>query len=964
VGPGPGLLAVDAHTKLIKTARAQGAALKRIMSRLKAKFPDCGDVLLAQSNILSLQRSTDQKRLALVNQVFQKAGLASVKLKHARSKISLDNLVGVPSKGGVPRQLIGHVTALSSKSSKATTSITALNQPKRLSKRSRQVVGSEVGAGAGAGIGAEVNAEAEAGEGARSSANIQAPAPLVSVIVPMYNAQDSIGTALQSLLEQTWRPLEIIVVDDASSDDSLVVVERMAEQCPDGVTLQLLRQQKNAGAYAARNQGLKVARGEFITTHDSDDWSHPEKIARQVEALLSDPYKVGCLSHWVRATTDLKFSHWFQESAGWTYRNMSSLMFKRQVFDTLGYWDEVKVNGDTEFHERVLAVFGAQSVADVLPGAPLAFGRSDERSLSQTSSTHLVTQFLGVRHDYMASARRWHQSAKQASDLRLEPASKIRPFPAPASICRPYARVWFYHPLDEIQASGLFDAGWYLRTNIDLQQHTIDALNHYWETGALEGRDPSPNFSSSGYLASYPDAVKSGLNPLFHYIRVGQHKGYNPLPVFKGKVRRKKNKPTVMLVGHAAGETLYGAERSLIDVAKAINHLGFNLVVVLPSAINQEYVQTLRSLSNAVAILPLGWWQTGRRSESSTIDHLKKLIEKFKVDLVHVNTLVLDEPLVAARQAGVPCLTHVRELPEHDVALCETLNAKADDIRTRVLELSDGLIANSQCVSDWLNPRQAERVTVIPNTIDMEPLLRLRARPVVRPRDASSTNLKSTPPGLVVGILSSNTPKKGLEDLQLVAQHLAELDPSIVLAVYGPRTAALEALLEQSLTHPAHPTHPTHPASGTAQVSAPSKVQPSTVSTISPISPTANIEYRGYADSPAQALKDVDVVVNLSQFQESFGRTVLEAMAAARPVVVYDWGALPELVDHGRTGFVVPFGDTWAVANCLMRLNQSPALRTSMGKAARQVAEEGFSSDGFIDRLFDAYAHHGLVAAG
>lgn len=62
------------------------------------------------------------------------------------------------------------------------------------------------------------------------------------------------------------------------------------------------------------------------------------------------------------------------------------------------------------------------------------------------------------------------------------------------------------------------------------------------------------------------------------------------------------------------------------------------------------------------------------------------------------------------------------------------------------------------------------------------------------------------------------------------------------------------------------------------------------------------------------------------------------------------------MVDHGRTGFVVPFGDTEVVANCLVRLNQSPALRTSIGTAARQVAEEAFGGEQFVERLASVYS--------
>jgi len=850
------LLLVEALCRLAEQGEGDETLLKQVLGELRARFPGAADTCLAEANAQRVLGDA-AARLAAINALFVRHGLGEVTLRDAGKPLSLDNLTPYSS------LLTPHSSPLTSPNGA---------HPSPLTGESR---------------------------------------PLVSVLVPLYNAEATIGTALHSLLAQTWRPLEIIVVDDASQDSSACVVERFAGECPEGVSLRLLRLGENRGAYAARNVGLAEAQGELITTHDSDDWSHPEKLARQVEALLAAPQALGCLSHWVRATPNLLFHRWRTEPEGWTYRNISSLMFRRRVFDALGFWDEVTINADTEFHERVLAAFGDSAVVDVLPGVPLTFGRADEGSLSQHGTTHLITQFVGVRHDYMASARRWHASATHPADLHLPRRPGYRPFAAPAAICREVLPVRFTHPMDELQACELFDPGWYCRTQIDLQHQRIEPLVHYWQVGASEGRDPGPNFSASGYLARYPDVVswlaESRLTPLHHFVRHGHARALEPLPVLEGQQRHREGRPTLLLVGHAAGTTLYGAERSLLDIARALMALEVNLVVALPSAVNVGYLGSLQAVSLAVAILPYGWWQNDKVPEPATVGHFQDLMRRFRVDLVHANTLVLDEPLVAAHGLGVPAVLHVRELPEHDPALCETLNATPACLRRRVRESASGVIANSRHVAKWLG--DGVPTTVVPNTIEMTGLLALAEPP-----------LEGSAPS--VGMLSSNLPKKGLDDLEAMAGHLESMLPGARIKLFGPHTPAVEALLQRQ-------------AAGEAP---------------------RNIEYCGYVDDPAQALAELDVVVNLSRFQESFGRTVLEAMAAARPVVAYDWGALPELVVDKVTGRLVPFGDQAGAARALSGLLLDRALLRKMGAAGRQRAMESYGAGAFAEALRAAYA--------
>ena len=93
-----------------------------------------------------------------------------------------------------------------------------------------------------------------------------------SVIIPVYNKERYIRKTIQSVLKQTFRDYEIIVVDDGSKDDSFKIVKSMQE---DSI---VLVQQENSGVAAARNTGIESARGEYIAFLDADDYWHPNYL--------------------------------------------------------------------------------------------------------------------------------------------------------------------------------------------------------------------------------------------------------------------------------------------------------------------------------------------------------------------------------------------------------------------------------------------------------------------------------------------------------------------------------------------------------------------------------------------------------------------------------------------------------------------------------------------------------------
>ena len=117
--------------------------------------------------------------------------------------------------------------------------------------------------------------------------------PLVSVIVPAFDAEVTIHETLSSIRAQSYRALDIVVVDDGSTDATSLLVAQHSEQ-DDRVRL---IQQSNAGVAAARNCGLAAARGSFVATIDADDLWRPSKIERQMRAMADNP-RVGLCYTW------------------------------------------------------------------------------------------------------------------------------------------------------------------------------------------------------------------------------------------------------------------------------------------------------------------------------------------------------------------------------------------------------------------------------------------------------------------------------------------------------------------------------------------------------------------------------------------------------------------------------------------------------------------------------------------
>lgn len=258
--------------------------------------------------------------------------------------------------------------------------------------------------------------------------------PLVSILMPVYKAGAFIDVALKSLLSQTWRNLEIIAVDDCSPDDSW---DRLSAWAAQDERLKIFQNPQNVGAYPTRNQALELSMGDYVTVHDSDDWSHPQMIEMQMKELLQDDAVMVTCSSMARVYPDMEFILRPQRgNLEYVHRSYPSVLLARSDLDRLGRWDGISANADDEFVQRARVAWGPDAVKDIMPAVPFSFFLVHENSLTQQKGTNLSSLTFGIRKEYSRAAAYWRKKQGEGvnPDLTLERTSLKSPFPIPAGL--------------------------------------------------------------------------------------------------------------------------------------------------------------------------------------------------------------------------------------------------------------------------------------------------------------------------------------------------------------------------------------------------------------------------------------------------------------------------------------------------------------------------------------------------
>ncbi len=247
--------------------------------------------------------------------------------------------------------------------------------------------------------------------------------PLVSILIPAFNAQEWIADTLRSAIAQTWERKEIIVVDDGSTDQTLAMARQFESNCVHVVT------QENQGAAAARNKALSLSKGDYIQWLDADDLLAPAKVARQMEALGQCPSKRTLLSSaWARfmyryyRAEFLPTALWADLSpTEWLLRKLEQNIFmqpatwlvSRELTEAAGPWDtRLLGDDDGEYFCRVLL---ASDAVRFTPGAKVYYRVSGSGSLS----------YIG-RSDRKVQAH-WHSMQLHIGYLlSLEDSKRVR----------------------------------------------------------------------------------------------------------------------------------------------------------------------------------------------------------------------------------------------------------------------------------------------------------------------------------------------------------------------------------------------------------------------------------------------------------------------------------------------------------------------------------------------------------
>lgn len=244
--------------------------------------------------------------------------------------------------------------------------------------------------------------------------------PKVTVIIPAFNAEHTIKHSVDSILQQSWQNLEVIVIDDCSTDNTWQVLQELAKS---ESRLIVRKNSKNSGPYIAKNLALTIATGDFITGHDADDWSHPERIEKQLAYIKQYNCPV-TLSYMLRMHEDGYFSYLGKRTTfspdGALRKALISTMFDRRFFEKyIGSWDCVRFGADSELFDRIQIALGRKKIPEAPFVSMLCLDLETNLTNHPTFGIDKKTGVKGPRVEYKNAWKSWHKVLKQ-NGVRLE----------------------------------------------------------------------------------------------------------------------------------------------------------------------------------------------------------------------------------------------------------------------------------------------------------------------------------------------------------------------------------------------------------------------------------------------------------------------------------------------------------------------------------------------------------------
>ena len=282
--------------------------------------------------------------------------------------------------------------------------------------------------------------------------------PLVSVVIPAYNAASYIAETLDSVKRQTWQAIEVFVIDDGSSDDTVAIARTYS------ATNFTILEQKNSGACVARNLGLSLSKGKYIQFLDADDVLSPDKIEQQVAVLEKNPGYLGVSptvhfmngeeylkmsprneSFWIHDTDDpVDFlvrlyggdgERWMVQTSAW--------LTPKSITDRIGPWNErLLLDQDGEYFARaVLASKGIRTTGGINYYRRFFHGGSISGKANKKENLQSALLALDLKAGYLGNHTRSDRYRQALATLYQEIAINAYPkFPDLVKICEERVR--------------------------------------------------------------------------------------------------------------------------------------------------------------------------------------------------------------------------------------------------------------------------------------------------------------------------------------------------------------------------------------------------------------------------------------------------------------------------------------------------------------------------------------------
>jgi glycosyltransferase involved in cell wall biosynthesis len=393
---------------------------------------------------------------------------------------------------------------------------------------------------------------------------------------------------------------------------------------------------------------------------------------------------------------------------------------------------------------------------------------------------------------------------------------------------------------------------------------------------------------------------------------------------------RALSETRVLFLDHTAA--LGGGEIALFNLVRSLNSRKFKPIVVLGA--EGPLADRLRPIADT-SILPLSSSVASQKKDKlgvatllrvrdmlsvfTYVCRLVRFINEQKIDLIHTNSLKADLLGGAAgRLASRPVVWHVRDRIEDDYLPKIVVRA----FRLLSLVIPTYVIANSAATLHTLHLRRGARGTSIPSGIDLNGKTAVVHDGTSPGEVAERDTLRS---GFRVGLVGRISPWKGQHIFIQAAALVHKRFPEVQFLVIG---AALfgEDKYDQEVRR-----LPGELGIGDA------------------------VEFTGFRNDIKHAIAELDLLVHASTKGEPFGQVIIEGMAAGKPVVATNGGGVPEIVEDGETGILVPMGDAIAMAEAICQILSDPARARTMGERARQRVANHFTMEQTARRVEAVY---------